>query len=288
MSEETKPEGLPTLEEAKAMLGSQGWHPLARRGGFSHGALACLETVAVDLPLIFADFRDSSDWSTFPFLSYVEMYFKDLMEIVRGSARAEGWKSVINWDTLSACLCGIIMAFALLLLRVAAYLCQRVCGKNREIEREQVILRKVTPTSPSNKWLRRRDTNTKGIDWSSLAKDVEVDRVESGQEEYIALTVPRGRSFVELMLKLSELEQIEILEVSSRVEPVTIRVAGLNAGLLEMKRFCADPVRNVQFPCATPRRQYCLLTVQLNSVFSCLRAVVKEGGEVHRIYPHIP
>lgn len=284
MSEETKPEGLPNVEEAKALLGSQGWHPLPRRCGLSQGALAHLETVAVDLSLIFDDFRASSDWLTFPFLSYAEMYWKDLGDIVRGAARAEGWMSVINGDTISACLCGVIMAFVLLFLRVAAYICQLVCKKDREVEKEQVILRKL-PVQQA-KWLRRRDTNT--IDWSTLVPDAEVDRVESGQDEYIALTVPRGRPFVELMLKLSELEQIELLEVSSSCEPVAIRVAGLSSGLLEMKRFCADLVRNVQLPCATPRRQYCLLTVQPHSVLSCLRAVLKEGGDVQRIYPYIP
>jgi hypothetical protein len=287
MTEETKPEGLPALEEAKALLGSQGWHPLARCGYSTKGALARLESVAVDLSLIFEDFRDSSDWSTFPFTSYVKMYWMELRAVLFGGSRAEGLRGVINGDTLSACLCGIIMSFALLFFQVAACVCQRVYGMKREVEKEQVILRKVTPSNVGQKWLRRRDTK-EPIAWSSIVPDVEVDRVESGQDEFIALTVPRGKPFVELMQKLSELDQqIELLEVSSRVESVAIRVAGLNAGLLEMKRFSADAVDCVQLPCATFRRQYCLLTVQLNSVFSCLRAVLKEGGEVQRIYPHI-
>lgn len=286
LSEETKPDGLPNLEEAKALLGSQGWHPLTRRGGLSHGSLARLEAVAVDLSLIFADFRDSSDWSTFPFLAYVQMYWADLRDIVRGAARAEGWRSVISGTTLSACLCGVVMALALLVLWVAAYVCRVVCGKNREIAKEQVIVRRAAPSNLQQKWLRRRETNLKEIDWSSFGKDVEVHRAESGQEEYIAFTVPRGGAFVKLMLKLTELEQIELLEISSCGAPLVLRVAGLNAGLLEMQRFCADTVKTVQFPCATPRLQYCLVTVQLPSVFSCLRAVLKESGEVQRIYPH--
>jgi hypothetical protein len=284
---ETKPEGLPSLEEVKALLGSEGWNPSARRTGVTQGALARLESVAQELPLIFQDFRDSGDWSFFPFMAYVEMYWTDLRHILRHGARTDGWMSVINVDTLSACLCGVIMSFALLFLRVAAYFWQLVFRKGRDTEREQVILRKVPQTNVQQKWLRRKET-AKEIDWSSLVKGVEVHRVPSGQEEFIALTVCRGRPFVELMLKLSELEQIELLEVSSRVEPVAIRVAGMNAGLLEMKRFFASEVRGVQFPCATPRRQYCLVTVPLQSVFACLRAVLKEGGEVQQIYPEIP
>merc|ERR1719331_608341 len=56
---ETKPEGLPSLEEVKALLGSEGWNPSARRTGVTQGALARLESVAQELPLIFQDFRDS-------------------------------------------------------------------------------------------------------------------------------------------------------------------------------------------------------------------------------------
>ena len=101
--------------------------------------------------------------STFPFLAYVQMYWADLRDIVRGAARAEGpsvtlphecqrqvsghlvaesvrehwgrwckvavsarrghrslkgWRSVISGTTLSACLCGVVMALALLVLWV--------------------------------------------------------------------------------------------------------------------------------------------------------------------------
>jgi hypothetical protein len=245
--------------------------------------------VALDLPLIFEDFRDSADWSSFPFVSYVELYWAELRDILRSGVKTGGWMSVINGDTLSATLCGVVMAFVLLFLWVTAYVCRLVFGKSREIEREQVILRKVPQVrSPQQKWLRRRDTTAKEIDWSSLVKGVDVHRVVSGEEEFIALSVCRGISFVELMLKLSELENVELMEVSSRLEPVAIRVAGLNAGLLEMKRFFASEVNHVKFPCATPDRQYCLVTVQLQSVFACLQAVLKEGGEVQRIYPHAP